>query len=152
MLFSSIFYAIGCFVIASLLTVFKTMCRPSHNRDDNKAWLTFLVFLFSVGALPYVFIEVLTKTQGASMEKAVKAAYANIDVQGPMEYYRVTWYTGSTASVYIMGKELQAWGGYDHPVISLSLKKVNGEWKVESYKAVDWPRLNKDGLVFPPMY
>lgn len=152
MLFSSIFYAIGCFVLASLLTIFKTMLRPSHMRDGQKAWVTFLVFFFVVGAAPYAFIEVLTKTQGPSMEKAVKAAYANIDVQGPMMYYRVTWYTGNAASVYVVGKELQAWGGYDHPVLQLTMKKVNGEWKTESFKAIDWPRLNKDGIVFPPMY
>jgi hypothetical protein len=152
MLFSSLFYAIGCFVLASLMTVFKTMCRPSYRRDDQRAWLTFLVCFAFVGISPYVFMEILTKTQGPSMEKAIKASYANIDVQGPMQFYKVRWYTGSTASVYVVGKELQSWGGYDHPVIALNMKKVNGEWVADSFKPVDWPRLNKDGIVFPPMW
>ncbi len=152
MLFSSLFYAIGCFVLASLLTITKTMLKPSHTRDDNRAWITFLVFFFVVGAGPYVFMEVMTKMKGPSMERAVKAAYADSEVQGPMKYYKVRYCFGDTASVYVVGKELQSWGGYDYPVLALNMKLEKGEWKAESFKAVDFPRVNKDGIVFPPMW
>jgi len=152
MLFSSIFYAIGAFVLASLLTILKTLFKPSHTRDDSKAWITFLFIFVIVMAGPYVFMEVMTKSKGPEMEKAIKEAYAASQVQGPMKYYKVRWAGGDSASVYIVGKELQSWGGYDYPVLALTMKKVDGKWTADSMKAVDFPRLNKDGIVFPPMW
>lgn len=152
MLFSSIFYVIGCFVIASILTVFKTMLKPSHRRDDNRSWVVFLIFFALCIGSPYVFMEVETKTYGPSMDKAIKEVYAGFDVWGPMNYYKVRWCWHDKASVYVVAKEKQSWGGYDYPVFALNMVKEDGKWKVDSYKPVDFPRINKDGITFPPMW
>lgn len=152
MLFSMIFYVIGAFVIASILTVVVLMLKPAHLKSDSKSWVKFLWFFGLTLALPYGFTEYLTRTNKGKMDKVVKEAYETSGVDGPLQYFKVVWLAGGHAKVFAVGKEKQDWGGDDYPVIQVNLVQEGGEWKADSYKSIYWPRKNKDGIVFPPYW
>lgn len=153
MLFSMIFYLIACFIVANVLTVLAMFGRPIHTRDDVKSWKVFIWFMVLCVGLPYAAIEGLTRWQGPQMDKAIRSAYSATDVNGPLQYYKVTWYTGEKARAIMVGKEKQDWGGDEKPVLSVNLRKdKDGKWVADSFKSVNWSRKNKDGIVFPPFW
>jgi hypothetical protein len=149
-----IFYGLGCFVVAGVLTTIVMMTKPIHCRGDSKPWTTMLFLMFFVAALPYAYIEVLTKMYAAKMQKGVVRGFSSADVDGPLQYYKVVWYTKDSAKAIAVGQEKEAWGGTDRPLVSVNLKhdSETDEWKCDSYRLVYSSRMNKDGISFPPYW
>jgi hypothetical protein len=153
-MFGALYYTIGCFFIAGIFTFISAMFRPIQDKGESKPWLTFMIWMVLVFSAPYLYAEVLTRYVAKDVEKVVKDSYTGVDVNGPMRFYRVIWYTGENATVVAVGKEPQSWGGTDRPVVSFKLAK-NGEgngWECVSYRMVYSDRLNKDGISFPPYW
>ena len=151
-MFGALFYCIGCFFIAGILTFFTAMFRPIQDKGESRPWRAFIVWMVLVTAAPYVYAEVLTQTVGKNMTKAIKEGYDSADIQGKMQTYKVIWYTPTTAKVIVIGLEKVSWGGTDRPLAVLNLKKDGQTWKVDSYRLVYSDRLNKDGISFPPYW
>lgn len=152
MLFSTVFYLLGGFVTAALITFFIVLFKPAHHKKDSKSWVVFAWVFTIVLAGPYMGVEYFTRTKGKLVEKAVKEAYAAAGVEGPLQYFKIIWIKGDHAKAFAVGKEKQDWGGYDTPVIQVNLVEKNGEWKAESFKSLNWDRKNKDSIVFPPYW
>jgi len=151
-MFSYIAYAIVAFVVALALTLLGVVVRPLRNRDEQRPGRTLLTFFILALILPYVAVEVMTRTVGKSMKDAVERAYDEAHFQGPFLYYKVLFITGSKAKALAVGEEKQDWGGMDRPIINVSLSKNGGKWVCDSYRIVCSDRLNKDGIVFPPYW
>jgi hypothetical protein len=144
--YSFLTFAAGM-ILAFLLALF--IGGPSQRADKPHRLVLFCLVLAMGG--PFAYVEVLTQMVGDPLfEKAIKQAYNDSPIQGPMQYYKVTTYSGTHATALVIGQEKQGWGGTDRPVIQVSLIKDGEKWKPESFKVVCSSRLNKDGLVFPP--
>lgn len=149
----TIFYAIGCFAAAAVLSSLVVMMRPMTKRDDLKPWKTFIFMFILCLAAPFGYCEVLTKAYGKPMEPAIAHAYENSGINGAMRYFRITSFHKDTAKALVVGSDKQDWGGQDSPVISVTLsKKEDGTWKAESFKVLSSGRLNQDSFIFPPYY
>jgi hypothetical protein len=140
------------FGAAALLTMLYIATRKFELRDESRPGRVFVIAFILASVGPFVFEEALTRTVGKSMKAVVTNTYDSTDFDGPMLYYKVAFYTGSTAKVIAVGEEKQSWGGLDHPVVSMNLVKKDDKWKVSSYKVVLSDRLNKDGIVYPPLW
>jgi len=151
-MFGALFYTIGCFFIAGILTFVSQMFRPIQDKGESRPWRAFIVWMVLVLSAPYVYAEVLTRTVGTSMVKAIKEGYDSVDIRGDMQTYKVIWYTPNTAKVIVIGLEKVSWGGTDRPLAVLNLKKDGQTWKVDTYRLVYSDRLNKDGISFPPYW
>lgn len=151
-MFGALFYAIGCFFVAGILTFISTMFRPIQDKGESRPWRAFIVWMILVLSAPYVYAEILTQTVGKSMTKAIKEGYDSVDINGPMQTSKVIWYTPHSAKVIVIGLEKVSWGGTDRPIAVLNLKKDGLNWKVDSYRLVYSDRLNKDGISFPPYW
>lgn len=105
---------------------------------------------------PFAFVEFQTKTHGPKLKKAVKEYFNSSDcvLIGEISYIKVLTTTKKTATVLLVGKELESWGGYDRPVMKLYMKNKGTEIKPDWYVAKDdllrSARLNKDNFVWPP--
>lgn len=149
----TIFYAIGCFAVAAVISSLLIMMKPVHVRDESKPWVTFILVYLVVLAAPYGYCEFLTRQYGQAIEPAVKKAYASVNCNGPMRYFRLTSYHGHVAKALLVGSDKADWGGMESPVISVTLNKSSdGSWQAESYKVLSSGRLNQDCFVFPPYY
>lgn len=151
-MFSYISYAIVAFVISLALTLLGVVFKPLRNRDEQRPGRTLLTFFLAALILPYVGVEIMTRTIGKSMKEAVEGAYDQAKFDGPFLYYKVIYTTGSKAKALAVGEEKQDWGGMDRPIVSVSLSKQNDKWVCDSYRVVCSDRLNKDGIVFPPYW
>jgi len=147
-----LFYSVGAFMLAGILTLFTTMFRPIQDKGESRPWRAFIVWLAVCVGGPYLFIEGMTKVQGKHMEHAIKEAYNSADIDGPLQYYKVEWVSGGKAKAIAVGLEKQSWGGTDHPLMSINLVKKGDQWECDSYRLVYSDRLNKDGINFPPYW
>lgn len=152
-MFGALFYSIGCFFVAGIFTFISTMFRPIQDKGESRPWRAFIVWMIFVFSAPYVYAEVLTRFVVKEIEKPIKEAYEGVEIHGPMQFYRVIWYTGSEAKVIAVGKEKQNWGGTDRPLAAFNMKKdEKGNWECKSYKLVYSDNENKDGISFPPYW
>ena len=152
-MFTIVIYAVGCGIIAAILTVFANLFKPIHKKGDSKPWIAMFTFFAIAFAAPYAYTEGLTHLYGDKMRSAVQDAFESTDVQGPMRYFRVIGYRpNKEASVYAVGLERESWGGTDRPIVSMHLVKDGEGWKADSYRIVYSARLNKDGFTFPPYW
>ncbi|MCC7230759.1 MAG: hypothetical protein IT203_10230 [Fimbriimonadaceae bacterium] len=152
-MFGALFYSIGCFFVAGILTFVTTMFRPIQDKGESRPWRAFLVWMFLVFSGPYMYAEILTRFVVKGIEKPMKEAYANVEINGPIQYYKVIWYTGKTAKVIAVGLEKQTWGGTDRPLAAFNMKKdAKGKWSCDSYRLVYSDNKNKDGISFPPYW
>ena len=150
----TIFYAIGCFVVAGILTTIIMMTRPIQDRGESRPWFTIIMLTVFVAAAPYLYIEALTKLFASKMQKGIVSGFDSADVSGPLKYYKVVWYTNDKATAIAVGEEKEAWGGTDRPLVAITLKhdKDSDDWKCDSYRLVYSSRMNKDGMSFPPYW
>lgn len=151
-MFSYITYAIVAFVFALVLTLLGVVIRPLKNRDEQRPGRVLLILFILALVLPYIGVEVMTRTIGKNMKDAVEGAYDEAHFKGPFLYFKVLYTTGSTAKALAVGEEKQDWGGMDRPIINVSLSKKGDKWICDSYRIVCSDRLNKDGIVFPPYW
>jgi hypothetical protein len=152
-MFGALFYSIGCFFVAGIFTFISTMFRPIQDKGESRPWRAFIFWFVAVFSAPYAYAEVLTRFVAKDLEKPVKEAYTGVDINGPMMFYRVIWFTGKEAKVIAVGKEKQTWGGTDRPLASFNMKKnAKGKWECESYRLVYSDNNNKDGVSFPPYW
>ncbi|HJP84310.1 MAG TPA: hypothetical protein VJ835_12490 [Fimbriimonadaceae bacterium] len=152
-MFGALFYSIGCFFVAGVLTFVTTMFRPIQEKGESRPWRAFIFWFIFVTSAPYLYGEILTRFVVKGIDKPVKEAYSTVDINGPLQFYRVIWYTGDKAKVVAVGKEPQSWGGTDRPLVTFNMKKSGkGEWEVDSYRLVYSDRTNKDGITFPPYW
>jgi hypothetical protein len=150
----TIFYSIGCFVVALILTTIIMMTRPIQDRGESKPWRTIIILTILVALAPYGYIEVLTKLYAIKMQKAVVQGFDSAPIDGPLKFYKIVWYTGDTAKAIAVGEEKESWGGTDRPLVAITLKhdKDSDDWKCDSYRLVYSSRQNKDGMSFPPYW
>lgn len=148
-----VFYILACVAGSGALTFLWTVTRPIQTRDEMRSWRTWIgMFVFSLFA-PYGYFEILTRIYGPDMKKAVDRAMADTEVVGDIQYYKVVWYTGSTAKVIVVCEEKADWGGTDRPTVKVALKKDSQDkWIPESYDVIQHDRTNKDGIIFPPLF
>ncbi|MBN9504295.1 MAG: hypothetical protein BGO01_03920 [Armatimonadetes bacterium 55-13] len=151
-MFGLMFYAIGCFFLAGILTFISTMFRPIQDKGESRPWRAFFVWMVLCMGTPYIYSEILTRSLGPKMDKSIRYAYDSLDITGPMQYYRVIWTTGNSAKVIVVGLEKQSWGGKDRPLAAFNMIKEGEKWKVQNYRLVYSDRLNKDGISFPPYW
>lgn len=152
-MFTMLFYAGVCAVVAGILTVLSTVFRPIHRKGDSKPWYTMFGYFLFVFAIPYIYTEGLTKIYGPKMQTAIKDAYDNCEITGPMQYFRIIGFRpDKEATALVIGSERESWGGTDRPIVTVHLVDEGGCWKADSYKIVSCDRMNKDGYAFPPYW
>ncbi|MFI5384657.1 MAG: hypothetical protein ACHQ50_00905 [Fimbriimonadales bacterium] len=152
-MFTLLFYAGVCAVIAGVLTVVSTVFRPIHKKGDSKPWYAMLTFFVIVFSIPYAYTEGLTGLYGNNMKAAIEDAYGGSDIQGPMHYFRIIGYRpDKEATALVIGSERESWGGTDRPILSVHLVKEGDKWTADTYEIVACDRLNKDGYAFPPYW
>lgn len=150
-MFTLLFYTCVCVIIAGIVTVVMNLFKPIHKKGESRPWLTWIVLFALCFSGPYAYTEILTKMHGKEMESAIKDAYADVDVDGPIQYYRIIGFRPEKeALVYVIGLEKVSWGGTDRPVVSVHLVYEKGCWVADHYKLIYSDRLNKDGYTFPP--
>lgn len=129
------------------------MFRPIQDKGESRPWLAFIFWMIFVFSAPYLFAEVLTRFVVKGIDKPVKNAYDGVEISGPMQFYRVIWYTGDKAKVVAVGKEPQSWGGTDRPLVTFNMvKDAKGNWQCKNYKLVYSDKNNRDGYTFPPYW
>lgn len=149
----ALFYSVGSFFVAGVFTFFWTMLRPIQEKGESRPWLAFVFWFAFVFSAPYLFAEVLTRFVVKGMEKPIREAYEGVEINGPMQFYRIVWYTGSEAKVVAVGKEPQTWGGTDRPLATFNMiKDAKGNWECKNYKLVYSDNNNRDGFSFPPYW
>jgi hypothetical protein len=133
-----------------ILSFFWLTFRSTKKRGDHAPFWTIGICLLVTTIGPFIFVEVLTKFVGKDMESAIKQAYHEGPIDGKFQYYKVRFYTGSTASALVVGEERANWGGTDRPIMSVNLRKKGNKWEAESYKLLYSDRKNRDNLIVPP--
>jgi hypothetical protein len=111
---------------------------------------------FTLGG-PFLYVEYQSRTYAKQINPVVKTFFNSpdcplIDKIGAIKILHAG---KSTAHVLLIGKELESWGGYDHPVMKLKLTRSNPEnpkskWRVTKSEILRSSRLNKDNFVWPP--
>lgn len=151
-MFGIIAYAGVSFVAALVLTLGYVMTRPFKQRDETRPGKVFAALLAVALICPYLAVEIMTRALGPTLDKAVKSAFSDADVQGDMVYYKVLLYTGSRAKILAVGREKQVWGAYDRPQVAMDLVRKGSDWKLDSERIVASDRLGKDGITYPPYW
>lgn len=146
------FYAAGCVIASIVLTFIYSMFRTVGARDDYKSWRVMIIFFVLVLAAPYGYNEYLTRQIGPSLKDAVIEGLEDAEIDGTLNYYRVVRSKGDTCRIIAVVTENQDWGGTERPVVAITAKKENGQWKSESYLVVNSVSRNADSCTFPPYY
>jgi hypothetical protein len=145
----AIAYCLGCFALAALLTCGYTLTRPIHKKDDFKSWRVMLLMFVVCFSGPYLYLEGMTQWHGKELEPAIKSAFGDLPVNGPMMYYKVRTFDGKKAKVMVVANEQLSWGGSDHSQFEITIEKGDKGWKTTSYKVWNSERLNIETYVFP---
>lgn len=146
---AAIFYTLGCFVLASALTFIWALTRPIKARDEMRSWRVLLgLFAICFGG-PYLYNEVLTRLFGPELATAVESGYSRVPIDGPLQYFKVTSYSGDSAKVLVVAKEQQEWGGTDRPMIWLTLVREKDDWKCDSYRIANSAKFDRESYIFP---
>lgn len=110
-------------------------------------------------AAPFAFVEFQSKKLGDDITAPVHYYFDNEStLNGDITKIKVLFATKETATVYMAVDEMQSWGGVDHPLAKLTLKKKdwkakNGKeyrWKVIHEEVIRSDRMSKEGVVWPP--
>lgn len=136
-------------VIGIVLAFFLSLFRSSSKHDVSPARTFLGCFLFAVFG-PFLYVEITTKVVGEKLHDVVAKGYDASPLIGPIQYSKITWYTGKKARVLVVAEEKDKWGGKDRPVLELNLSNADGNWQIDSSKVLICSRLDQDGLVFPP--
>jgi hypothetical protein len=145
-----IIYLVVTVVAGIVLSFFVLTFRSTKKRGDGSPYLLIAFCFFLTVFGPFLYVEAVTKLYSKPMEPALQKAFATSPIRGKIQYWRVTWYTGSTAKALIVGKERLGWGGTDRPVLGVDLIRDKKNWRIKGLNVIWSDRLNKDGLVIPP--
>jgi hypothetical protein len=143
-------YCMGT-VAAGLLLAFIAgifLTGPSQRVEKPYRILVYSLGFTMLG--PFLYCEALTQAFGDPMGHAIRQCYNESEIQGPMQYYKLTRYTGDHAIAIVIGQEKEGWGGNDRPILQVLLSQHGTSWVADSYTVVYSYRLNKDGIIFPP--
>lgn len=108
---------------------------------------------------PFAVVELQTRRLKQEIGPVIAHHFENeSELEGDVNYFKVLYSSNNTATVYMVCNEKQEWGGTDHPVAKLTLKKK--KWRSKAGKTFLWmvdkedilrsERLNKDNIVWPP--
>jgi hypothetical protein len=147
---SLIVYLVITVAVGLFLSFILLMTRSTKKRGDSAPYLTIFFCLVLTIGVPFLFCEVETSMYGKQLDAAVKQAYKDGPIEGPLQYYRVIYCFGNSAKVFAIGLERANWGGTDNPITAIWLTKKAGKWQYDSYSVLYCDRLSKDNLVLPP--
>jgi hypothetical protein len=108
---------------------------------------------------PFAAVEIQTRRLKQEIAPVIEHHFINeSELEGDVNYFKVLFSSNNTATVYMVCNEQEDWGGTDHPVARLTLKKKKWRsksgkvflWAVEQEEILRSQRLNKDNIVWPP--
>ncbi len=144
-------YLVGTTVVGSLVAFVIAMFKVGPGKPEFSFGKTLGACLLIVGALPFGYVEYLSRSKGPALRSAIHEWYRSDDaIEGKLVGQKVLAFTGSTATVLVIGQERSDWGGTDRPIIRLKLAKEGGKWKAEGAQVLRSFRLGKDEFIFPP--
>ncbi|MBX3119392.1 MAG: hypothetical protein KF784_10020 [Fimbriimonadaceae bacterium] len=150
---AAIFYGIGCFVLALILTSLYAFTRPIQARGEMRSWRVLIGLFIFLTIAPYGGIEIMTRVWGSGMKPAVEEGLTDAGIKGDLGYYKVLFTSGKEARVLAVGVEEAPWGGTDKAVVKMTLKNEGeNKWSATSFKIVYSENRNVDGLIIPPYW
>lgn len=151
-MFGMVGYSMMCFAIACVFTIIFGMFRPIKQNDDWKPWKYIIGFMVFLGAIPYGYVETLTRFNGPPLKKAVLEAFAEADVTGPMDYYRVVKFAPTKAHVIATTMDKNEFGLPERAVFEIDLVKGKDGWEPDAYTIVNSFHRQRDGSTMPPYW
>ncbi len=147
-------YLLACFFVGVLLTVGVAMFRPIRQNDEFKSWRYMLAFFAVVAALPYVWVEFLTKKHAADVSKAVKVAIQDAEVDGKLDYYKVTSFNEkeNKAKVIAVSNEKSEFGNMERTVMTINIVRDEDGWRADEYAFVNSFKRGRDNCTMPPFW
>lgn len=145
-------YAGLCFLGAIATTTAWVVLRPMRVRHETNSPATLVVTFVMFLTGPFIYTESLTRLHADELESAVTEAYeTDVPILGEMQYFRVIRYDPDRATVFVVGEEMEEWGGTDRCIARLILERDGSqEWRTSEYSVYHSARLGKDSLVLPP--
>jgi hypothetical protein len=139
-------------LVASVLLVglFNAL-RPVKNQGEGSIWRPIIVFWIVVMAAPYVYAELNTRMYGDDFSEAVDEVIADIDINGGLEYYKVTFHSSTSARVIAVAYDEQVYGN-DRPILSIALTNGENGWQVDDYRFISKFDKGHDGVSIPPYW
>lgn len=144
-------YLVGTGVVGTLVAFVIAMFKVGPGKPEFPFVKALLVCLVVAGVAPFGYVEFLSRSKGPLLRSAVHEWYRRDDaIEGKLVASKVLNFTGSGATVLVIGKERSDWGGYDRPIVRLHLAKQGNKWEVDDTVVLRSFRLNKDEFIFPP--
>ncbi|MBS1708081.1 MAG: hypothetical protein JSS65_05090 [Armatimonadetes bacterium] len=145
-------YLFASVCVGGLLTLFVSMFRSVKKQDEWRAWRWVAFFSVCTAVAPYVYMDVLTRKEGADMTKAAEKVVRDADIKGDMTYYRVFAANEKEAKAYVVASEDTGIGTKEHVVIKVALEKSKDGWKPVQYEVLNSFRRQADAVSFPPLW
>ena len=144
-------YLVGTVVVGSLVAFVIAMFKVGPGKPEFSFGKTLAACLLLVGAIPFGYVEFLSRSKGPALRSAIHEWYRRDDaIEGKLVAQKVLSFTGTSATVLVIGKEQSDWGGWDRPIVRLRLAKEGGKWEVGEATVLRSFRLGKDEFIFPP--
>jgi hypothetical protein len=143
-------------VVSGVLCLVYGMIRTGPGKKEFRFGQAALIISIFVYAAPFGLVELQTMRLKKELDPVVKKFFRSpaCPLFDDMHSFKVLFSTNTSASVLLIGKEQDKWGGYDYPVMRLQIKKTIGAtksvWKVEDSEVIRSERLDKDNFVLPP--
>lgn len=151
-MFGMVGYSMMCFAIACVLTIIVGIFRPIKQNDDWKPWKYIVSIMVVLGCIPYLYVEVLTRTKGEPLKKGVLQAFSEANAIGPMDYYKVVMYTPKKAHVIATTSDRNEFGLPERAVFEIDLVKGKDGWEADAYTIVNSFHRQRDGSTMPPYW
>ena len=149
---ASIGYFIACFLVGVLLTGIVALFRPIKQHDDFKSWRWMFGLTLGVIALPYLYAEIVTRTQGAQFKPAVMDVMEGAEVEGKLAFYKVTLLRGDKARIVIVADDRAEWGGTERCIITAQMTKSGNRWEASNFRVLSSFRRGRDASSIPPYW
>lgn len=144
-------YLVATTVVGSVVAFVIAMFKVGPGKPEFSFGKTLAVCLVLVGAAPFGYVEYLTRSKGPALRVAIHEWYRHDDaIDGKLVSQKVLAFSGSAATVLVIGKERSDWGGWDRPIVRLKLAKSGKAWQIEEATVLRSFRLGKDEFIFPP--
>lgn len=145
-------YAIACFFVAAVFTMAVALLRPIRKNDDILSWRVMAVMFVLAIFAPYGYVEIVTRTNGDSMESVVKDTALSLTGQSTFDYFKVLTVKENKARVIAVVVEKSKWGGMERAVIAMNLEKKDGKWAPVDFNWITSDQRSRDGLSLPPFW
>lgn len=151
-MFGLVGYIMAVFAVACILTVVVAMFRPIKQQDDWKAWKLIVGLMAGIGALPYGYVEILTKVKGEDLKPAIEDAKNEADVLGSIIYYKVLWASDKTTHVLAVFNDKNEFGLAERAIMEIDLVKGKNGWEADAYTMVSSFKRQRDATTMPPYW